>query len=180
MKEIIIKRNRNYFRPILSSIIILFSLYFLIFKFLLYPSEHTYFLLKTKEIVVIFSIVGIIFCFLGLYLIIKIFFIRNPFLKVDKHGIYDGFSIYNRKFFKWEEIERIETFRQNYNNYIALFLEKDSNKEKGINYVLYKMNEIFIGTPYIISSGYLECSFKELEKVILEAFKKNEKRKRYN
>ena len=32
-----------------------------------------------------------------------------------------------------------------------------------------------MGTPYIISSGYLDCSFSELEKVINDSFIKNKK-----
>ena len=170
MKEIIIKKKRNYFKPISALILIFWALYFAIFKFLLYPAEHTYFLLRTKEIVIIFSIVGTIACLLGIFIIIKSIFRKNAFLKVDKQGIYDGFSFYNNKFIKWEEISRIETIRHNYNSYIAIFTKRALNKEKGISYFLYKINKLSMGTPYIISSGYLDCSFSELEKIVNEAF----------
>ena len=32
------------------------------------------------------------------------------------------------------------------------------------------MNEKSMGTPYIITSGDLDCSFKELERLILESY----------
>ncbi len=172
MKTIIINKNRNYFRPILALIIIIWAFYFG-FKFLLYPSEHISFLFRTKEIVVIFSTVGILSCFLGIFIIIKSMFRKNAFLKIDEQGIYDGFSFYNNKLIKWQEISRIETIRYNYNNYIAIFTKRTLNKEKGINYLLYKINELSMGTPYIISSGYLDCSFSELEKNVNDAFLDN-------
>src|SRR5690554_1876756 len=176
MKEIIIKKNRNYFKPIVILLLMLGALYVLIFKFLRNPSEHTYFLLRTKEIVVIFSIVGIIVCPLVIFLVSKNLFRKNTFLKIDELGIYDGFSIYDNKFIKWDEVDKIETIRHNYNNYIAIFLKRTVNKEKGINRFLYKLNEITMGTPYIISSGFLACSFSELEKNINEMFIKYKKR----
>jgi len=176
MKEIIIKKNRNYFRPVLALVIMFWGLYFLIFRFLPYPSEHTYFLLRTKEIVVIFSIVGIIVFSLIIFLVLKTLFRKNAFLKIDNMGIYDGFSFYDNKFIKWSEVDKIETIRHNYNNYIAIFPKRISNKEKGINRLFYKINELTMGTPYIISSGYLDCSFNELEKNINEMFLKYKKR----
>ena len=175
MKEIIIKKNRKYFRTILSLIIIMFALYFLIFKFLWNPAEHTYFLLRTKEIVIVFSIIGIIFSFLGIYIITKNLFKKNTFLRIDELGIYNGFSIYKNKFIKWEEISNIRSVRHSYNNYIVIFLKKASNKEKGISSLLYRINEFTMGTPYIIYSGELDCSFSELEKTLNNFFIKNKK-----
>lgn len=170
MKEIIIKKNRNYFKPTVVLILMFCTLYFLFFKFLLHPAEHTYFLLRTKEIVVVFSIIGIMSCFLGIYIVTKSLFLKNAFLKIDEQGIFNGFFLYKNKFVEWKEISRVETIRHNYNNYIAIFIKRTSNKEKGINYLLYKINEFSMGTPYIIYSGNLECSFRELEKVINDAF----------
>lgn len=155
----------------------LYVLYGLIFEFLLYPSKHTYFLLRTKEIVIIFSIVGIIVLPLAIIMVLRSMLRKNVFLKIDKQGIYDGFSLYNNKFIKWEEINRIETIRHNYNNYIAIFTKRELNKEKGINYLLYKINVFSMGTPYIISSGYLDCSFSELEKTVNTAFLEYKKSK---
>lgn len=175
MKEIIVNKNRNYFKPVLALIIIIGALYFLIFRFLRYPAEHTYFLLRTKEIVVIFSIIGIIICLLVMYIVVKNLFRKNIFLKIDGQGIYNGFFFYDNKFIKWSEIDRIETIRH-YNNYIAIFVKKISNKEKGINRLFYKINELTMGTPYIIYSGDLDCSFSDLEKNINEMFIKYKKR----
>lgn len=33
-----------------------------------------------------------------------------------------------------------------------------------------------MGTPYLISSGYLDCTFKELEQFILESYNQYKKR----
>jgi len=146
-----------------------FVLYILV-KFLRYPSEHTYFLLPTKNTVIIFSIVGIVSCCLAIFLIIKSIFRKDVFLKIDEEGIYNGFFLYNKKLIKWEEISKIETIKYNYNNYIAIFLKETPNNEKGISSLFFKMNEKSMGTPYIISSGDLDCSFEELERLILESY----------
>lgn len=171
MKTIIIEKNKNYFRRIVTILLMAFILYILV-KFLRYPSEHTYFLLPTKNTVIIFSIVGILFCCLIIYLVIKSIFRKDTFLKIDREGIFNGFFLYDKKFIKWEEIRMIDTIRYNYNNYIAIFLKESSNNEKGISSVFFKINEKSMGTPYIIHSGDLDCSFSELENFINDAFLK--------
>jgi hypothetical protein len=169
MKTIIINKNKNYFKRIGIIVLMFFVLYILV-KFLRYPSEHTYFLLPTKNVVIIFSIVGIVSCSLVIFLIIKSIFRKDVFLKIDEEGIFNGFSLYSKKLIKWNEISKIETINYNYNNYIAIFLKETSNNEKGINSLFFKMNEKSMGTPYIITSGDLDCSFKELERLILESY----------
>ena len=171
----IINKNKNNLKPIAIIVLTLGIIYLLGFKFLRYPAEHTYFLLPTKKIVMTFSIIGITFCLLAIFIILKNIFRKNAFLKIYEQGIYDGFSFYSNKFIQWNEINRIETIHYNRNNYIAIFAKKTQNKEKGINRLFYKMNELFMGTPYIISAGYLDCSFNELEKVINDAFLKHKK-----
>ncbi|MBS4040152.1 MAG: hypothetical protein KGZ81_06085 [Flavobacteriales bacterium] len=169
MKTTIINKNKNYFKRIGIIVLMFFVLYILV-KFLRYPSEHTYFLLPTKNTVIIFSIVGIVSCCLAIFLIIKSIFRKDVFLKIDEEGIYNGFFLYNKKLIKWEEISKIETIKYNYNNYIAIFLKETPNNEKGISSLFFKMNEKSMGTPYIISSGDLDCSFEELERLILESY----------
>jgi hypothetical protein len=169
MKTTIINKNKNYFKRI-GIIVLMFSVLYILVKFLRYPSEHTYFLLPTKNTVIIFSIVGIVSCCLAIFLIIKSIFRKDVFLKIDEEGIYNGFFLYNKKLIKWEEISKIETIKYNYNNYIAIFLKETPNNEKGISSLFFKMNEKSMGTPYIISSGDLDCSFEELERLILESY----------
>lgn len=169
MKTTIINKNKNYFKRIGIIVLMVFVLYILV-KFLRYPSEHTYFLLPTKNTVIIFSIVGIVSCCLAIFLIIKSVFRKDVFLKIDEEGIFNGFFLYNKKLIKWEEISKIETIKYNYNNYIAIFLKETPNNEKGISSLFFKMNEKSMGTPYIITSGDLDCSFDELERLILESY----------
>jgi len=175
MNEIIINRNRNYLSPLLIIALMVFMLYVLIFRFLRYPTDHIYFLLPTKEIVVIFSIIGIVTCLLIIFLTVRGIFKKDNFLRIDNQGIFNGFFLYKNKFIKWEEIKNIETIKYNYNNYIAIFPKKVSNKEKGLKRLFYKINELTMGTPYIIFSGDLDCSFSELEKNIKDMFFKYKK-----
>ncbi|UZT96603.1 hypothetical protein ODZ84_15410 [Chryseobacterium fluminis] len=171
----IINKNRNYFKTIVVIVLILCTMYFLIFKFLLYPSEHTYFLLPTKNAVIVFSVFGILACLLALFLIIKTLFRKDAVLKIDENGIFNGFSFYKNKLIKWKEIDKIEIIRYNHNNYVGIFLRESKNNEKGINYFLYNMNKSSIGTAHIISSGDLDCSFEELEKAIFDSWEKYKK-----
>lgn len=172
MKTKIINKNKNYFRRIVIILLMVFTLYILV-KFLRYPSGYTYFLLPTKNSVIIFSLVGIVTSVLVIYIILKNSFRKNAFLKITEQGIFNGFFLFDKKNIKWEEISKIETIRYNYNNYIAIFLKETPNNEKGISSLFFKMNEKSMGTPYIINSGDLDCSFKELEKLILESYNTN-------
>ena len=167
---VIINKSKNYIKTILVIVLILCTLYFLGFKFLRYPSEHTYFLLPTKNSVIAFSIFGILGCLLAIYIIFKTLFKKDSVLKIDEDGIFNGFSFYSNKLIKWEEISKIEVIRYNHNNYIGIFLKEAKNNEKGLNYFLYKMNDSSLGTPHIISSGNLDCSFEELSKLILDSW----------
>lgn len=171
MKAILIPRNNNYFRIIILIILVIFILYILS-KFLLHPSKYTYFLMPTRNSVILFSIAGILTCLLVLYIILKNIFRKDAFLKIDEEGIFNGFSFYDKKNIRWSEISKIETIRYNYNNYLAIYLKETLNKEKGVSYLFFKINEKTMGTPYIITSGDLDCTFKYLEKSIQEAFVK--------
>lgn len=172
MKTTIIRKNRNYIRRIATVTLMIFALYNLV-KFLRYPSEYTYFFLPTKNVVIIFSIVGLISCCLVIFLIIKSVFAKEAFLRIDREGIFNGFFLYDKKEIKWKEISKIKTIKYNYNSYIAIFLNETLNNEKGINSFFFKMNEKSMGTPYIINSGDLDCTFEKLERLILEAYKKS-------
>lgn len=172
---IIINKNKNYFKTILVMVLILCILYFLVFRFLQYPSEHIYFFLPTKNSVIIFSILGILGCLLAMYVILKTIFRKNALLKIDSNGIFNGFSFYNEKFIKWEEVAKIESIRYNQNNYIGIYLKDPQNNEKGINFFLYKMNESSMGTAHIISPADLDCSFEEVKKSIFEYWEKYKK-----
>jgi len=59
---------------------------------------------------------------------------------------------------------------------LAIFSNKSINNEIGLSYLFYKINKITIGTPYIITSGYLDCNFSEIEKVVNKAFAEYKKK----
>ncbi len=169
MKTTIIKKNKNHFRRIAIILLMVLSIFILI-KFLRYPSEHIYFLLPTKNSVIIFSLIGIFTSVLVVYVVLKNIFKKDAILKIDEQGIFNGFFFYDKKFIKWEEISKVETIRYNHNNYIAIFLKEMTNNERGISSLFFRMNKMSMGTPYIIYSGDLDCSFKELERLILESY----------
>lgn len=169
MKTITINKNKNYYRKIALLLLIVFIFYVLI-KFLRYPSAHIYFLLPTRNSVIIFSIIGILLCCLTGFLILKNIFRKDAFLRINEKGIYNGFFLYNKKLIKWEEINKIETIKHNYNNYIAIFLKETPNTESGISSVFSKINEKSMGTPYIINPRDFDCSLQELEQLILQSY----------
>ena len=49
------------------------------------------------------------------------------------------------------------------------------NNEKWISSIFFKINQISMGTPYIITSGDLDCTFEELERLILESYNQSKK-----
>jgi hypothetical protein len=177
MKTVIIEKNNNYFKRVSIIMLMVFILYIL-FNFLYNPSEHTYFLLPTKNAVIIFSIVGSLSCCLVIFLVIKSVFQKDVFLKIDGQGVFYSFFLHKNTLIKWDEISKIETIKYNYNNYIAIFLKETPNYEKGISSLFFKMNEKSFGTPYIITSGNLDCTFDELERLILEGYNQSKQIKK--
>ena len=155
-----------------------YLVYVLAFQFLADPSGHVFVLLPTKEIVIFFSLLGILVCPLVIFLILTGMFRKNAYIKLNDVGIYDGFSFYKNKFIRWEEIYSVVKIRHNYNNYIGIYTLKMRNNERGINRILFQINKSTMGTPYIISSGYLDCSFKELEEAVQGAFSEHKKKTR--
>lgn len=168
-KEIIIEKSKNYSLRVLVILILILTLYFSII-FLLDPAEHTYFLLPTKEVVFVFSILGILTSLLVLFIILKNIFRKNGFIKINEKGVYNGFFLYNKNFINWGEIKNIKTIKYNHNRYVAVFLKNARNDEKGISSLFYNLNMKTMGTPYIINSGDLDCTFEELESAIREGF----------
>ncbi|MNL43502.1 hypothetical protein D3C87_1660160 [compost metagenome] len=127
-------------------------------------------MLPTKNSVIVFSVVGIFASILVLYIIVKNIFNNDAVLRIDNEGIFNSFFLYHKKNIKWEEISKIETIKHNNNNYIGIFLKEIINDEKGINSLFFKLNVMTMGTPYVIYSGDLSCSFEELKQLILESY----------
>ncbi|OFM81469.1 hypothetical protein HMPREF2660_05995 [Weeksella sp. HMSC059D05] len=169
MKTIIIQGKKNYLKKI-AVIAIMIALIYILVTWLKNPTNIQYFLLPTEWSVIIFSLTGIIISILVIYLFSRNFFIKNPLLKIDVEGIYFSFFVFRKKTIEWKEIDKIESIKYNHNNYIAIFLKESQNDEKGINALFYNMNKMTIGTPYVIYSGDLDCTFSELERLILESY----------
>ena len=174
MKQPILRKKKN---DIGSLILILFSVLSLIilFDFMRYPSDYTYFLIPTRNSVVIFSIVGILTFLLFLYILLKNILRKDPYLKIDKLGILNDFFLHEKKLIRWEEISKIETIRYSNNNYIGIFLNENQNNEKGISWLFFKIYKISLGTPYIINPVEFDYNFNDLMKLILENYEESKK-----
>lgn len=174
MKTIVIKKSKNYIKKSILMLLMIFVLYLLV-DFFKNPSEHTYFLLPTKNSVIIFSLFGFISILIAMYFIFRSFFNKDGFLRIDKDGLFNSFFIYDKKSINWEEIKRIETTKYNYNNYVLLFLKETINNEKGIKSFYFSINKSTMGTPYFINVGDLDCTFEELREMIYEAYENSKK-----
>jgi hypothetical protein len=110
----------------------------------------------------IFGLLGVVFGFSKL-------FDRKPGLVVDQLGIYDNASALGSQFIKWEDVVDLSIYQQRRVKYILLFVadpKEYMSKAPLLKRIMMFLNERECGTPLFISSGWLQCEFKELEKII--------------
>lgn len=100
---------------------------------------------------------------------IKSLFKKTTGLIIDDYGITDYSNITGTGLIKWTDIKGMRTENTGRSKFILLFTVNPEiylNKAGGSRKNIMEANMKLFGTPLILSSNGLKCSFKELEKLI--------------
>lgn len=141
----------------------------------LYPEKFTSSLLRSELPLIIGGIIGTLFLFLSVcFLLSKVF--KKTAIVISEKGIYDRTNIISVGFIPWEDITGIRTAEIK-SNKVLLIDVKNPNKyikssKNIIQKTLIKINYQSYKTPISLNAKMLECSFSELERIIIDSFEK--------
>ncbi|MBC7556631.1 MAG: hypothetical protein H7195_06685 [Chryseobacterium sp.] len=160
---------------ILGLIIIMVVILFCSLVALQNPGKYTYFLFRSKIIVFFLAVLGIL---LSIYVITyysKILF-KKEYFGTNREGIYNGCSYLKEKQINWHEIVELNEIK--YQGISRIRVKVIDNKKylKNLNFMTKYIADRTIkdlGTPIIIDSANLDCTFDEIKKLIFDNWKKN-------
>nr|WP_314499846.1 STM3941 family protein [uncultured Chryseobacterium sp.] len=142
------------------------------------PTKYTSFIYRNEMIIFIVGVMSII---ISIYLIfkfgIKLFDQSAKFLITDE-GIYDGVSILNYPFIKWNDIVGIEECCIKNVQHVKILLKDPHtyiNKKSGFTKWVLNYNYNTYQSPIILNCTYLSCSFNDFKNSILDSYTKYDK-----
>ncbi|KAF2343075.1 STM3941 family protein [Flavobacterium tistrianum] len=173
MKEIIIALDKK------KLILLLFAgvvFTFFSFWFILEPSDFVNFITRSENIVFIAGILGLIVFGLGSVLLFFKLFDNTPGLIINEKGITDNSNSSSIGLIKWSDITEISLSRVMSTQFLLIKVSNPEDyiqKANQMKKLLLKQNLKTYGTPITITSVGLQCSFEDLEQMILESYNQN-------
>lgn len=147
------------------------------------PERFISFLFFNTKIIRLIGLVGILFFAIALIFLIPKFFDKNSGLILNNLGIIDNTTANPVGLILWNDITRIEVKKINSINLVLVYLQNPTDyisKANWINGLGLKNNMRNYGTPVTITSISLDCSFEELERLILESYNQSKKNRIIN
>ncbi|WP_343681325.1 STM3941 family protein [Chryseobacterium arthrosphaerae] len=154
------------------------SLIFTIFSilFIMIPNRFTTLLINNMILLQFIGTLGVFFFgFALLTMIRKRLLDKNMGIIINGEGIIDNSSFVGVGLIKWEDIVSIEKSNVLSTNFLLINVKNPEtyiNLSTGIKSKLLKGNDKSYGTPISISSNFVNCSFSQLEEVIMNSFEK--------
>ena len=191
MKNNYIKINQVKLYWYLLGIIVFLFLSFLITKT---PNNYTNFLIKDPYLIFITGIISLIFFGLGFIVIISVLiksYFKKTGLIISEVGVFSNITFPEYGLILWEDVNKIETITDKIENpllrekskdisQIIIYLKEPQsfiNKFKNIKKFLLNISYNKYKSPIVVHSQLLNCSFEELEAIILEYWNKYNERK---
>ncbi len=173
MEEIQIELSRNK----ILLLLLLGIVFFLISVILITkPSEFLNYKMRSEKLILIIGWVGfILFGIITMFLFIKLFD-SKPGLVINKKGILDNTSTNPSGFIKWSDIISVVVKKSGYIQFILIKVKNPNEyieRSGRINRIALKQNTREHGTPLVLTSTSLKCSFEELKKYISENLPEN-------
>lgn len=171
MESIEIKISNKKFSLLVVGCLIFITLSIL---FIIKPDDFVTFLVRNTLFIKFAGILGLLFFGFALYSMIqKKILDGNIGIIINDEGIIDNSSFVSVGLIKWEDIVSIEKSNVVSTSFLLIKV-KDPKKyidaTKGIKSKLLKGNYNSYGTPISISANFINCSFTQLENVILNSF----------
>ena len=170
MKEIIIKLSKKKLILLLLAGVGFTTISIL---FILYPERFLSFIFFSERLIRnIGYIGGLFFGILSILLFIKLFD-KKPGLIIDKEGVTDNTNSSSVGLIRWSEITGITTKKIASTQFILLQVknpEEYISKAGRLKKLSLRQNLNSYGTPITLTSVGLNCTFSELERLILESY----------
>lgn len=139
------------------------------------PGKYTFVLLPSKYLVIILCVLGIITIPYLCNFLIGLVFNKNAFFEINETGIYNGLGFIKKKQIDWRFIKEIDTV--NYQGIFRIRVKVYDNKSfiENTDFITqFILRQIIkeLGTPVLLDNIYLNCTFEELEKAVLDGWEK--------
>ena len=155
------------------------SLLFVIigYKMAVSPEKFISIISENLQIIRISGIASIAFFGLCLIFIFRKLFDKKPGLIIDENGIFNNSNVTNMGLVDWHDITKIEKKQIMSTKFLILLVnnpEKYINRTKNIiSKQAMNMNYKTYGSPISITSNSLKINFEDLEKLIVEEWRKS-------
>lgn len=131
----------------------------------------------TPEMIQTIGVIGIVFFGIIIIYGIRKLFEKKVGLIIDSKGITDNSNASSIGLIEWNDIKKIRTEQIMSTKFLLIdivnpekYIEKATNR---IQAKLLKTNMRIYNTPISITSNSMNCSFQELQKLILTEFERN-------
>lgn len=170
MQEIEIKLSKNKL-----IILLLASIGFVVTSllFILYPKNFISFIFFSERIIRNIGYVGLPFFGLVSILLFKKLFDNKPGLIINEKGITDNTNSSSLGLIKWSDITKISQKKVVSTKFLLVEIrnpEEYIEKANRLKKLTLRQNLNTYGTPITLTSVGLQCSFEELERLILESY----------
>lgn len=171
IKDVKIKFSK---KKMYKTIIVLIVFLLICVLFVFYPNTFTSVIFRSKYLIFLIGISGIIFSVLYLYLLINKFCKLNIGLEINENGIINNSEYLDIGLIKWSDVNNIRVKEFGKGRYLLLDLKNEEDYFSRLNSAVFKFyakfNKVQYGTIVHIAHSTLECTFEELEKLIIEGY----------
>ncbi|RBA27740.1 STM3941 family protein [Flavobacterium tibetense] len=173
-KNIEIKLDK---KKILKSLFYINIFFLTCFLFVLTPQTFTSVICRNKHIIFTIGILGIILALIYLYPLFSKLFKNKAGLIINENGIFNNTEYLNLGFIKWSDVISVKTKTCGKGKYLLLELENEDEYMKRLDNCIFKFyakfNKVQYGTIVHITHSTLDCSFEDLERLILSSYNQN-------
>lgn len=175
MQETVIKLSKNKL-----IILLLASIGFVVISllFILYPKNFISFIFFSERIIKNIGYVGLPFFGLVSILLFKKLFDNKPGLIINAKGITDNTNSSSIGLIKWSDITKISQKKVVSTKFLLVEIRNPEDyikKANRLKKLTLKQNLSTYGTPITLTSVGLQCSFEELERLILESYSQSKR-----
>lgn len=171
IKNVKIKLNK---KKMYKSIAVLIIFLLICLLFVFYPDTFTSVIFRSKYLIFLIGISGIIFSILYLYPIINKLYKLNIGLEINENGIINNTEYLNLGLIKWSDVNNVRVKEFGNGKFLLLDLKNEDDYLNRLNSIVFKFyakfNKVQYGTIVHIAHSTLECTFEELEKLVIESY----------
>ncbi len=171
IKDVKVKLSK---KKMYKTIVVLIIFLLICMLFVFYPNTFTSGIFRSKYLIFLIGISGIIFSILYLFPIISKLFKLKIGLEINEIGIINNTEYLNIGLIKWSDVNSIRVKEFGKGKYLLLDLKNEEEYFNRLSSILFKFyakfNKVQYGTIVHITHSALECTFEELEKLIIEGY----------